>query len=214
MLAALASLTQNERLFKRVVPPSQSFDAGHYNGMFHFNFWQNGEWTPVVIDDRLPTTKDGRLLYLSSASGDEFWSALLEKAYAKLCGGYKALQGGSFGEAISDFTGGVPELIDLQSEQRAGDLYDLMSEATWRGCLMGCSILTCKDNNGPTGQTLTNNLVQNHGYSITGFSKPNRLVRLRNTWGDLEWNGAWADGVKIVFLAEFLAESLNKLDNR
>ena len=55
----------------------------------------------------------GSLAFLHSAAASEFWSALLEKAVAKLHGGYSALRGGAATEAMVDLTGGTAEVLSL-----------------------------------------------------------------------------------------------------
>jgi hypothetical protein len=82
----LASLTQYGDLFDKVVPPEDPLTfrkSEGYTGAFRFRFWVFGQWTDVVIDDRLPTSH-GSLIFVRSSAGNEFWSSLIEKAYAKL----------------------------------------------------------------------------------------------------------------------------------
>lgn len=82
-----------------------------------------------------------------------------------------------------------------------------MEDAIDDGCLLGCSI----KGYGKTGQRLIDGekcgLIMDHAYAIQDViyddnvvdletGEKLRLMRLRNPWGKVEWNGAWADGSK------------------
>ncbi|KAF4101859.1 hypothetical protein G5714_016659 [Onychostoma macrolepis] len=196
----LGSLTREDlqrvvwRRPHQVINDEQTFSVD-YAGIFHFKFWRFGSWVDVVIDDKLPTI-DGQLVFVHSKTPNEFWPALLEKAYAKVCGSYADMDMGSISEALMDFTGGPHMTIKLS--EASGKLWDAMRRAGQSESLMGCGT--------PGGQAgllknkvLPNGLVEMHAHAITGVAevvckdRPVKLLGIFNRWGHGEWNGDWSD---------------------
>uniref|UniRef100_A0A3Q0SG77 Zgc:85932 n=1 Tax=Amphilophus citrinellus TaxID=61819 RepID=A0A3Q0SG77_AMPCI len=190
LLSAIASLSMYQPLLRKVMPLEQSFQDG-YNGCFTFRFWQYGQWEEVRIDDLLPTI-DNNLIFLSSPQKNEFWSSLLEKAYAKLKGGYRALDMGFPHEAMVDMTGGVTEVLMVASLPR--DLPALLRYLLARGALINCA--NCQ---GSLEKRNGLGILFRHAYSLTAVEKVNTahgaeyLVRILNPWGNTEWEGPWSD---------------------
>ncbi|MBN3326534.1 CAN1 protein, partial [Atractosteus spatula] len=162
LLAAIASLTLNDTVLHRVVPHGQSFHS-QYAGIFHFQFWQFGEWVDVVVDDRLPA-RDGKLLFVHSAEGNEFWSALLEKAYAKV------VVAGTFALRCRE-TVTVPPCFPCRQITSNLDMEAVTFKKLVKGhaySVTGVEEVACR-------------------------GLPTKLVRIRNPWGEVEWTGAWSD---------------------
>lgn len=59
-----------------------------------------------------------------------------------MCGSYEAMGLGRISEALQDFTGGVIEMINLQTPPTDGslDVYKVLQKAHERNSLMGASI--------------------------------------------------------------------------
>ncbi|KAF3844460.1 hypothetical protein F7725_007623 [Dissostichus mawsoni] len=204
-LASIGALTFQPSILKQVVPLEQRFDE-EYCGIFHFRFWRFGRWVDVVIDDKLPTI-DGRVIFVHSKDPTEFWPALMEKAYAKVCGSYSDMNAGTTAEALVDFTGGVHMCIDLTESPPT--LWELMGRAGQSKSLMGCGT--------PQGATsantvLPNGIVQGHAYTVTGVKQilsrgqPVNLVRLWNPWGQQEWIGDWSDKMTLEDFCRFYSD--------
>ncbi|KAJ8256782.1 hypothetical protein COCON_G00189340 [Conger conger] len=214
-VAACSSLASRESLWQKVIPDwkEQEWNSekpDSYAGIFHFRFWRFGEWADVVIDDRLPTVNN-QLVYCHSNDSNEFWSALVEKAYAKVYGCYEALDGGNTADALVDFTGGVSEPTDLlegqfsQDEAARNQLFERVLKVHNRDGLISCSIRATSS--ADMEARLDCGLVKGHAYAVTdvrrvrlghgllAYFKSEKLtmIRMRNPWGEREWNGPWSD---------------------
>ena len=136
----------------------------------------------MVIDDYLPTICC-RPLYMASTEKNEFWSALLEKAYAKLHGCYQNLEGGYCRNAMEDLSGGLSELFPLSDTDKPDNTFNILKKACDRGSLMCTSTPGTGENKNKTG------LISGHAYTISNVieletsSGIQRLIKIRNPWG-------------------------------
>ncbi|KAK6184886.1 hypothetical protein SNE40_007247 [Patella caerulea] len=211
-VTACSSLAREPKLWQKVVTNHKEQewdDKNQYAGIFRFMFWRFGDWLEVVIDDRLPT-KDGKLVFCHSKSRNEFWSALLEKAYAKMYGDYESLNCGTVADSLVDFTSGVSEKLETAKLRQNADpdsysaLFTKLSEAQENRALISCSIVCAPTD---VGSYTEQGLVLGQGYNVTDvrYVEVNRslqgtigasklyLIRLFNPWGSREWNGPWSD---------------------
>ncbi|XP_073527906.1 calpain-13-like isoform X3 [Phyllobates terribilis] len=192
VLSVVGALTLHRKFLANVIPKDQGYTY-KYTGIFHFRFWQFGEWVDVVVDDRLPMI-NGKFVFLQPRVSNEFWPSLLEKAYAKLRGSYQNLHWGVISEAMVDFTGGVPMYFNITKSPF--ELQNVILGAARSGSLMGCAT----QGDLPTGNiVLPNGLIKGHAYTVTDSKKieyKNRLediIRIWNPWGHSEWIGRWSD---------------------
>ncbi|XP_050718948.1 calpain-5-like isoform X4 [Eriocheir sinensis] len=213
-VAACATLAGVKELWHKVIPDYKDQEYGDLHpGIFHFRFWRFGEWIEVVVDDLLPTI-EGQLIFTHSKERGEFWCALLEKAYAKLYGSYEALEGGNLSDALVDLTSGVSAHLDLtiggyvDDFEKRKQLFKMMSKEMNEHSLMCCAITPHSHEEAEMRTSV--GLVKGHAYGITACKKINigdtglfsifkgaqkvRMVRLKNPWGEKEWNGAFSDG--------------------
>ena len=101
-----------EKLTK-CVPKNTIFNSPDYKGKLEFVFYDLGVPTKVVINDKLPT-KHNRLIFANSNHSNEFWTALVEKAFAVFQGGYDKIEGGQTSEGLQCLADMITQTIKLK----------------------------------------------------------------------------------------------------
>lgn len=195
LIGCVTCLTGAPSLLKYCIPEGQEF-GDKYAGIFRFRFWKFGQWTEIVIDDRLPTL-NGELLFSRSSDPTEFWPSLFEKAYAKLQGCYEVFLGGVLGWSLQDITGGLTMATCIQDDPKF--VQKVVDVGLSKASIIGASI---QGTTNGKKKTVPPGLVSGHVYNVTGYaelpavSDTKVLVRLRDCSGKSNWQGAWSEGSK------------------
>ena len=172
----------------------EKFITQEYNeeGYYEVVLFIDGEWVIVYVDDYFPVDSTDSFVF-AKPNGNELWAILLEKAWAKVNGGYSNIIGGNISEVLLALTGFASENIDNISLLSPISLYDKIQRSCNEGALIGCGSYT----NGNGNELSPNGIVYSHNYSLIEAKdiklKDIYLLKIRNPWGAVEWSGDWSD---------------------
>lgn len=208
-LSALACITQRPALIRNLfVGPKAPDLVGKLSeyGVYQVRLCHNGYWHVITLDSMLPVNEHGAPAFACGARM-QIWPALVEKAYAKACGCYSALERGGCDEALSVLTGAPCDAMQLVASKDAASLYGGRSlwnvDDCWKilynSYLAGFIMAACCYARGSDSPALYESmgLQTSHAYSVLQVTtvkvgaKTERLVQLRNPWGSGSWKGAW-----------------------
>ena len=124
-LAALSVVSEDPERIRRLFITQTTSEAC----MYTVRFIVDGIWRSITVDDHLPFlvgfvcpsrasnffAQNGRPAFGRSKNPNELlWVPLIEKAYAKLYGSYRAIIGGNTSEALRDLTADFVEDYNLE----------------------------------------------------------------------------------------------------
>ena len=152
----------------------------------------DGIWKIVCVDDYFPVYKGTGKPVFSDAPNGAIWGVLLEKAWAKVNGGYANIINGYPKDIFDVYTPFTAIQLSTNNEN-PNDLWKNIRDADSYNCIMTCTILDGTPNIENVG------LIANHTFSLvsafegTVEGKVEKLMKLRNPFGEGEWNGDWCD---------------------
>ena len=184
-LSSITALTEYPFLIKEKFRTQKFNEEGYYEVIFFID----GEWQILFLDDFFPYDPRKRSFAFARPHNNELWAMLLEKAWAKLNGGYSNIIGGIVSEPISALTGFPTEYLSHKQLEEE-EIYNKIEEGDKEGTIMSSA---SKGND----EVEQRGLVQSHAYTLISAKKWVQrnlyLLKLRNPWGEGEWNGKWSD---------------------
>ena len=174
-----------------------------YNDIYELLLNIDGQLQIVIVDDYIPIKKSYKMAAFAQSKGNEIWVMLLEKAWAKVNGGYLNIIAGLPHESL-EFLTGIGSLQFNTEHKDEEDLNEYKNEivknikiADQNNCLISCSTSSYREMSSV-------GLVGGHAYTLIDFiqiqttaGKTVYLFKIRNPWGRGEWNGDWSDKSKL-----------------
>ena len=197
VIAAAYERRHGKQLITKIIYPQDRAGKPIYNpaGKYLVKLHINGIARKVLVDDRLPLSRDGRLMTSHTTHAQELWVSIIEKAYMKLNGGYD-FPGSNSGIDMFALTGWIPEQFHTKDEASDFDtkrLWERMLSASKYGdCLLTVATGELAEYGGQEEEKV--GLVRTHAYAVLQVREVlgQKLLQLKNPWAKLQWKGAYS----------------------
>jgi len=185
------------------------------NGLYEVQAYVNGKPIKILLDDFFACTsiensfqdeKNNEKSYelafsIIDEKSNNIWPIILEKAWSKLNGSYGNIIKGNIPQAFN-FISPSPVHIYHNFEfypDKINSFHKILNDADDSNYIICADI---SNDISPQLQILTTamGLLRNHAYTIVSIIELEmrdgdiqKLLKIRNPWGTLEWNGDWSD---------------------
>ena len=194
-LSSVANLCKFPELILNIFKTKTINEEGYFEIIFHID----GVKQIVIIDDYLPIYKKTKKPCFAQPHQNKIWAMLLEKAWAKINGGYANIIKGLPCEAFEFLTG--MGSLTYDTNNRSKDELDEYKYEIIKNIQIADKnkcFISCLTNNNENIEDV--GLVKDHAYTLVDFNDIDTndennifLFRLRNPWSKGEWNGDWSD---------------------
>jgi len=189
-LSALAALTEFPNLITKIFKSKETSEIG----LYEVALFIDGEWQIVIVDDYIPYDKETETFAFTQPNGIELWVLILEKAWAKINGGYLNIIGGIPSEPLTALTGFSVRTVKTD-EISIEKLWKIINKSDKQDFVMCCNSRVLD----PNDKTYSESIVTQHAYTLISAKQVEykgekiRLFKIRNPWGNKEWDGDWSD---------------------
>jgi calpain-15 len=215
LISAMASIAEYPDTVQDLIDDNGD---GTYN-VHLFNYAEEAMQS-IMVNDQVPT-QGGQPMFVQPTGQTEIWPCIIEKGFAKLSGGYAAIDGGTpiwaFGVmkgipnmalftqddgdgpyteldptfSCSNVTDDMANGFPVGGDFDPDDMFEKLKDFNDKELLMAAG-----SNNGQDSEQSQQGVVQGHAYSILDVKEVGdyKLVQLRNPWGQTEYTGPWSDG--------------------
>jgi len=197
LLAALVSIAE-----PRPDIITNMFSAGELlegkTPVYTVKFMINGRETKVAVNDMVPARKGQYSPWFASGKDGARWPAIIEKAYAKLFGGYKALEGGIGGDVFKAVMQAPVSGYSHDSISKR-DLYNIIKNAEKNKYIMGAGTnpIGCTYDPAKKAKRKAIGICCGHAFTVLGAvrysSEFPEAVKIYNPWGANWYTGAIPD---------------------